>query len=306
MKHSDHSPAINFDSVDSFNKVYGFTTVHPLVSVFDMNNATDGPVGEIAINYGLYALMLKNGVNCTLRYGRKTCDYQEGTVVSFAPGQTINIDIPADRPKAHDVKGIVFHPDLIYGTSLADKIAEFSFFDYTDTEALHLSERERAIFLDCLDKIRLELEHDVDPHSATLISANIQLMLEYLHRFYDRQFVTRHKVNSEVVAGFERSLKSWFADRNNTGKPMPTVAEFADRAALSPGYFGELVKRETGRNAKDIITDHMVTEAKHRLLTSDKDVATVAYELGFEYPAHFTRIFKRITGQSPTQFRAKA
>lgn len=306
MKHNDTPATLNLDSVDTFNKAYGFTTVHPLVSVFDMNEATDGPVGEVAINYGLYALMLKNGVNCTVRYGRKKCDYQEGTIVSFAPGQTVQIDIPADRPKAHDVKGIVFHPDLIYGTSLAEKIAEFSFFDYTDTEALHLSERERAIFLDCLDKIRLELQHDVDPHSAPLISANIQLMLEYLHRFYDRQFVTRHKVNSEVVANFERSLKSWFADRANTGKPMPTVAEFADRAALSPGYFGELVKRETGRNAKDIITDRMVAEAKHRLMTTDKDVATVAYELGFEYPAHFTRIFKRITGQSPTQFRAKA
>ena len=163
---------------------------------------------------------------------------------------------------------------------------------------------ERSLFLDSLDKIDRELKHPVDKHSADLLSANIQLLLEYLHRFYDRQFITRHHVNSSVVANFEKSLKDCFAGGRLLDE-VPKVADFADMANLSPGYFGDLIKRETGSTPQDLITLRLVAEAKHRLVATDADISEIAYGLGFQYPQHFSRLFKRATGKSPSIFRTE-
>lgn len=291
---------INFDSIDAYNKLYGLPTLHPLVTVIDLKRATNS-VNHVVVNYGVYALFLKKGVNCTLKYGRKYYDYQEGSVVSFAPGQIIEVDMERDEI-APDVVGLMFHPDLIYGTPLGEKISSFSFFNYSQMEALHLSQDERDIFLDCLDKIQKELEHPVDHHSASLLSVNIQVLLEYLHRFYDRQFITRHKVNSDVLAQFERELHSYY-NKPNGKDELPSVAYFADKVNLSPGYFGDLIKKETGITAQEMISKHVVSMAKHRLTVSNEDISIIAYDLGFQYPQHFSRLFKRITGQTPKQFR---
>ncbi len=180
-------------SVDDYNKLFGLPTHHPLVTVVDLKQATKA-VNHVDIAYGLYALFLKNGTNCTLRYGRREYDYQEGTVVSFAPGQVVGVDMDV-VVTAPDVIGLLFHPDLIFDTPLGANIGKYTFFDYTQMEALHLSQEERELFIDCLSKIKKETEHPVDRHSAGLISSNIQLLLDYLFRFYDRQFITRHKVN---------------------------------------------------------------------------------------------------------------
>ncbi len=293
---------VNLDSIDAYNKLYGLTTHHPLVTVIDLKEATQ-IVNHVTINYGVYALFLKNDTNCTIKYGRRKYDYQEGTVVSFSPGQVIHVDMDSPR-LAPDVVGLMFHPDLIFGTPLADKIRSFSFFDYSEMEALHLSEDERNQFLFCLRQIKNEIEHPVDHHSAPLISATIQLLLEYLHRFYDRQFITRHKVNSEIVARFEQQLKAYFAsDVRSSG--LPPVSYFADKANLSAGYFSDLIRKETGTSPKDLISLHILSLAKHRLAIGFDDISQIAYDLGFEYPAHFTRMFKRMTGQSPTDYRAQ-
>lgn len=291
---------VNFNSVDSYHRLYGLPTRHPLVTVVDLKKATK-MANHLRCSYGLYALFLKNSASCSLRYGRRQYDYQAGTIVSFAPGQVIEVDMP-DNEISADVVGLLFHPDLIFGTPLGEKISSFDFFDYTQMEALHLSDSERAIFLDCLAKIDRELDHPVDSHSASVISANIQLLLEYLHRFYDRQFITRHKVNSEIVNRFERMLKEYYDTPGHT-EALPSVNDFADRLCLSPKYLSELIKRETGQTPKNLITDHMVNLAKHRLAASGEDISLIAYSLGFQYPAHFTRMFKRHTGQSPTDYR---
>ena len=291
---------VKLDSIDAYNKLYGLTTYHPLVTVIDLKNATN-PVNHIRIDYGVYALFLKNGVNCTLKYGREKYDYQEGTIVSFSPGQTVEVDMDTDVT-APDVIGLMFHPDLIYCTLLGERIHDYGFFEYSQREALHLSESERELFLECLEKIGREVMHPVDNHSADLISANINLLLEYLNRFYDRQFITRHKVNNEVVAKLERELRRYF-DSGKCREGLPTVAYFAEKACLSPGYFGDLIRKELGISAKDVISSHMISIAKQRLASTDTDVSLIAYDLGFQYPQHFTRQFKRLTGQSPTEYR---
>lgn len=293
---------INLNSIDAYNKLYGLQTYHPLITVFDLKEAKNS-VNHVTINYGVYAIFLKNGVNCSIKYGRRQYDYQEGTIVSFSPGQVIDVDME-ETVVAPDVTGLMFHPDLIYGTPLADKIKSFSFFDYTELESLHLSEEEKKQFLFCLQQIKQEIEHPVDHHSAALLSATLQVLIEYLHRFYDRQFITRHKINSGIVGAFQRQLKEYY-NGNQKGQGLPSVAFFAEKANLSAGYFSDVIRKETGQSPKDMIAAHVMSEAKHRLATRDWDISRIAYDLGFEYPAHFTRMFKRLTGESPTQYRLK-
>lgn len=291
---------IKLDSIDAYNRLYGLTTYHPLVSFIDLKKATKR-FDRMIMDYGVYAMFLKNGVNCTLKYGREYYDYQEGTVVCFAPGQVIDVD-SSNETLGPDVVGLMFHPDLICGTPLAEKIGKFGYFRYSQREALHLSEKEKAVFMDCLNKIREEAEHPVDTHSADLISANIQVLLEYLSRFYDRQFITRHRINSSVVANFEKELAEIYSGANTLSE-IPKVSYFAEKANLTPGYFGDLIKRETGSTPQEIISLRLVAEAKRRLAATDNDISIIAYDLGFQYPQHFTRLFKRVTGKSPTAFR---
>ncbi|MDE5706305.1 AraC family transcriptional regulator [Muribaculum sp.] len=300
MKHD--SIIVKLDSIDAYNKLYGLETRHPLVTVLNLTEATR-VVNHIQMDYGVYALYLKNGVSCTLKYGRQAYDYQEGTVVSFSPGHIIGVESETDE-LAPDVIGLMFHPDLIYGTPLAAKIKNYSFFDYSQREALHLSLDERRLFIECLDHIKNEIEHPVDNHTAEIVASHIQVLLDYLSRFYERQFITRRKVNSDVLTKFEKALKEYYADGH--GKDgVPTVNYFAEIVNLTPGYFGDLVKKETGKTAQELISLRIIEFAKQQLATTNDDISIVAYDLGFQYPQHFSRMFKRITGISPKQFREK-
>ena len=290
---------VRLASIDDYNKLYGLPTYHPIVSVIDLKNATKR-VNNVRMEYGVYALYLKNNDNCRVLYGREAYDYQEGPVTSFSPGQIIGVEMKQEE-LAPDAIGLLFHPDIFYGTPLGDRIHQYRFFDYSQREALHLSETERAIFEECVGKIANELKHPVDHHSASVISANILVLLEYVDRFYDRQFITRHKVNSDIVAAFERQLREYYGPGHCDS--VPNVAYFAEKANLTPGYFGDLVKKETGVTAQETISRHVITVASQRLVSTADDISIIAYDLGFQYPQHFTRLFKRMTGQSPTEYR---
>lgn len=297
------STIVRIDSIDAYNKLYGLETKHPLVTVIDLTKATK-VVNHVRMDYDVYALFLKNGTNCTLKYGRQPYDYQEGTVVSFSPGQLIGVDTETDEI-APDVIGLMFHPDLLHKTPLASKIKEYGFFDYSQREALHLSTDERRILSQCLERIKEEIEHPVDRHTAEIVSSHIQVLLDYITRFYERQFITRRKVNSDILGRFESSLKIYL-ESGQSREGLPTVNQFAEEAHLTPGYFGDLIKKETGKTAQDIIIGHIVERAKHRLADSTDDISIIAYELGFQYPQHFSRMFKRVAGVSPRQFREKS
>ena len=292
---------INIDSVDVYNKQFGLETLHPLVSVIDMNQATR-LIGLKRFNYGIYALFLKMEKACNIKYGRQTYDYQEGTVVCFAPGQTAETTPTTDRPQMN-VLGILFHPDLLRGTSLGKNIRNYSFFSYEANEALHLSEEERDILIHTLQIINKELEHGIDRHSKTLLVNYIELLLNYCMRFYERQFVTRSKVNKDILVRFEEQLDAYFQGGHPQSEGLPTVKYFADRMNLSPNYFGDLVKKETGRTAQEYIQGKLIEVAKQEILGSSRSVSEIAYRLGFQYPQHFTRIFKKSVGCTPTGYR---
>lgn len=294
---------MKLESVDMYNKMFGLPTKHPLVSVVDLSKATAWPE-KLNVNYGIYALYLKDTRCGDIMYGRQPYDYQEGTVVCFAPGQVAMSEIrPGTQPRAH---GVLFHPDLIRGTALGQEIRNYTFFSYETREALHLSEQERQTVMDCLHKIDAELDHAIDKHSRRLITANIGLLLDYCMRFYERQFSTRSAVNSDIVARFERLMDEYFDSGTAQTHGLPSVKYFADRVCLSANYFGDMIRRQTGQTASEYIQRKIIGRAKEYLLSSNMTTSQIAYELGFQYPQHLSRMFKRVAGCTPNEFRTRS
>ena len=294
---------LNLDSVDLYNKLYGLETLNPLVSVIDLNKATSS-VDLIRFNYGIYALYLKLEKACDIKYGRQTYDYQEGTIVCFAPGQTAETNPTTDKVQVN-AHGILFHPDLLRGTSLGKSIKKYTFFSYEVNEALHLSEEEISIVMDCLKIIRMELEHGVDKHSKTLLVNHIELLLNYCMRFYERQFITRGKTNRDVLTRFENLLDEYFESTLAEQDGLPTVKYFADKLCLSSNYFGDMFKKETGKSPQEYIQEKVIELAKERISGTADTVSQIAYSLGFQYPQHFCRLFKKRVGYTPSEYRAQ-
>jgi AraC-like DNA-binding protein len=250
----------------------------------------------------LFCIYLKD-VKCgDIVYGRQYYDYQAGTLAFFAPGQVSSLQNPMEayQPKGY---GLIFHPDFLMGTSLSKSINSYQFFDYQSNEALHLSDDERQMILDCFAKIEFELKQPVDKHSKKLISSNIEFFLDYCQRFYDRQFITRENVNHGILEKFEILLNNYFLSEKPQIIGLPSVAYFADELHLSANYFGDLIKKETGQSAKDFILNKTIEVAKHKVFESDKTVNEIAYELGFKYPQHFTRLFRDRLGLTPSEYR---
>lgn len=294
---------LNLDNVDQYNRLYGLETLHPLVSVVNLNEATRA-VDTIRLNYGVYALFLKLEKACDIKYGRQKYDYEEGTIVCFAPGQTAETTPTAGHIR-FNAYGIIFHPDLLRGTSLNKTIKNYTFFSYEVNEALHVSEEEQAIILDCLKIIRKELEHDIDKHSKKLIVTYIELLLGYCMRFYERQFITRSKSNRDVLARFEYLLDGYFEGTAAERDGLPSVKYFADKLCLSPNYFGDMLKKETGKPPQEYIQEKVIEIAKDRISGSRDTVSRIAYSLGFQYPQHLCRLFKRRVGCTPNEYRTK-
>ena len=291
---------LNIETVTEYNDMLGVETLHPLVSVIDLSKAK--PMRHIRHTFSFYVVFLKDEKNCDLIYGRQRYDYQKGSVVCLAPGQVIGIEDTGEefQPQGY---ALCFHPDLIRGTSLGRSMKDYTFFSYEVNEALHLSDRERRTFIDCLMKIQEELEHSIDRLSRRLISTNIELLLNYCLRFYERQFVTRQDANRDILTRFEALLDRYFTGDNALQHGLPTVKYCASELCLSPNYFGDLIKKETGKTALDYIQHKIISLAKEQLLIPSNTVSSVSYSLGFQYPQHFTRVFKKATGMTPNEYR---
>lgn len=290
-----------FNTINEYNTFNKNNTKHPLVSVVNLSKAD--PRQGSRMFFGFYTIFLKD-VNCgDLVYGRNTYDYQEGTLVFIGPGQVAGMNSNGEfyQPKGY---ALVFHPDLILGTSLGRRIQEYTFFGYHSNEALHLSDRERTLILDCFTKIEYELERSIDKHSKKLIVANIELFLDYCVRFYDRQFITRHHVHVGILAKFENLLNEYFISDKPDTIGLPSVAYCADELHLSPNYFGDLVKKETGKTAVEYIQSKIINIAKEKIFDKNKTVNQIAFELGFKYPQHFARLFKKRVGHTPQEYRS--
>jgi len=294
------NPVRRFETINDYNVFNNNPTLHPLVSVVDLSKAA--PRQGSRMFFGFYTIFLKD-VKCgDLIYGRETYDYQEGTLVFLAPGQVAGVNSHGEtyQPKGY---ALIFHPDLIHGTSLGKHMEDYTFFGYQSNEALHISETERKIVMDSFSKIKYELERAIDKHSKRLIVSNIELFLDYCVRFYDRQFITRDIVYKGILEKFEKLLNEYYRSEQPQNIGLPSVSYCAAELHLSPGYFGDLIKKESGKTAQEYIQAKVIDLAKEKIFEPNKTVSEIANELGFKYPQHFSRLFKQRVGYSPNEYR---
>ncbi|WP_375583477.1 helix-turn-helix domain-containing protein [Cyclobacterium xiamenense] len=296
---------IKIETISEFHQVLGLAKPkHPLISVLRLGYARKKlEVDNLKYLLGLYKISLKD--NCPysiVNYGRNSYDFQEGTMIFTAPNQVMEYK---KAETAETDKGwiLAFHPDLIRKATLGQRIEDYSFFSYDSNEALHLSEEERKTVTDTIEKIEKEISNNIDAHSQTLIISNMELLLNYCIRFYDRQFYTRTNLNQDIASQFEQLLKDYYKQEKQLELGIPTVQYCGDALNMSPKYLSDLLRKETGRSTQDHIHLYIIEKAKNRLLNSNESASEIAYALGFEYPQYFSKIFKKKTAMSPSEFR---
>ena len=275
---------------------------HPLISVVDFSKVSFLQQSNVKITTSFYSIMSKNLCPGTLKYGRNYYDFQEGSLFFMGPNQVVSIEDPDETQDVYGW-GLFFHPDLIRGTSLGNRIKDYSFFSYSTYEALHVSEIEKQKLANIVGDLESELQHGIDKHSKTLMVSTIELLLNYCNRFYDRQFITRTETNKDVIVDFEHTIDAYFSSDQVRELGFPSIRYFADQLHLSPNYLSDLLKKETGKNGTEHIQLIAIERAKEKLLSSRQSVSEIAYELGFEYPQYFSKMFKKRTGTSPAEYR---
>ncbi|PCE63765.1 helix-turn-helix domain-containing protein [Sediminicola luteus] len=275
---------------------------HPLVSVIPVRDLPREMVQDERIRFDLFFVSLKDGITGSMGYGRNSYDYEDGTMIFSKAGQVLQ---PQHEIISDDAKGwvLLFHPDLIRRSDLGRSIGQYTFFDYETHEALHLSEKEQQTVTEIVAKIRDEYERPIDKHSQKLIVSNITLLLDYCTRYYDRQFIIRTDLNQDLMADFEVLLRDYFESENPKELGLPTVKFCGQQLGLSPKYLSDLLKKESGKSAKEHIDAFVINRAKNQLLGSSHSIGEIAFDLGFEYSQHFSKLFKKRTGMSPKTYR---
>ena len=291
---------IIYDTIKKYSETFNNKTLHPLINLVDLNKSNELLRTKFTLNF--YAIIIKETHCGDIRYGNKYYDYDDGSMVFFGPNQIITNEPEGEIHQPYG-KALIFHADLLNGTSLSKHIYEYSFFGYQSNEALHLSEKEKEIINNCFENITTEINQNIDRHSKKLIVANLELLLKYCSRFYDRQFITRENANHGIIEQFESLLNNYIFSEKIKIEGLPSVAYFADELHLSPNYFGDLIKKETGKSPLEYIQIKLIDTAKERIFDTRKSISEIAYELGFKYPQHFTRLFKQKVGVSPNEFR---
>lgn len=279
----------------------GQSDPHELVSVINYSRVS--PVRYSLNNYDVYGLFLQGKEGMDLTYGTGKYDYSEGTLICVAPGQ---VGGKEDTGELVDLTGwaVLFHPDILQGTALEKEIKNFTFFDYRINEALHMTTDERDLMIALIMQLENELKIPPDAMQNRIIAGFINLLLRYAQRFYNRQFVSRSVINNDILSRFERLLKEYFESERQLTSGVPTVGYCAEELCMSSSYFSDVIKRTTGDTANQYIKRFVIQLAKNRLI-SGMNSSEVAYSLGYDYPQHFARAFKKITGETPTEYRCR-
>ena len=295
---------VKIKTISQVHDYYGLPKPnHPLVSVLRSKDICKRQPEEVNFFFNFYQIALISNSLDSMNYGRSNCDFQEGGLIFTSPKQVMSFNGEYKNPSEESGWSILFHPDLIRNSNLGRNIDDYTFFSYDANEALHLSENEKVSMSELVDKLEREIDHNIDKHSQKLITTNIELILDYCSRYYDRQFYTRTSINKDTVLKFEKLLKSYYNSDKQFELGIPSVKYCAKALNLSPNYLSDLLNKETGRNAQEHIHFYVIEKAKTNLLNSNNSVSQLAYDLGFEYPQHFSKLFKTKTGISPTEYR---
>lgn len=292
------SKILNLRNVDDYCRWLGQSSQHPLICVINYSELP--PVRHSLNNYGVYGIFFHDEAEIDLAYGCGKYDYKKGTVICVAPGQIGGKEDNGERV-ALTGWALLFHPDLLHGTPLEKNIRSYSFFDYRINEALHMTEEEHDILVSLMRQMKDELQKKHDGLQNTIIVGYIELTLNFCQRFYNRQFITRKLENSDILIKFDALLRDYYENNLQLTHGLPTVQHCADRLCMSANYFGDLIKKTTGNTASQYIRRHIVALAKNKL-ASGLSISQTAYDLGFEYPQHFSRMFKKVEGITPSEY----
>ena len=300
------SDFFHINSISQVHDMFGLEKpLHPLITIIKQWPKVDFDFGNYKITSDLYLLSMKPKMKgTTFQYGRNSYDFKEGTLVFLAPNQVASFNDPIEEL---DDSGwtILFHPDLIRKSELGKTIKDFSFFDYEANEALHLSDKEKISLIELVKKIEIEMSQNMDKYSQDLIIQNLESILKYSNRYYDRQFYTRTNLNKDFSAQFISYLDNYFSNKSLIEKGIPNITQCGEALNMSGSYLSDMLKLETGRSAKDHIHSFIIEKAKTSLLNSTTSVSEIAYNLGFEYPQHFSTLFKGKVGLTPSEYRVE-
>ncbi|WP_324674182.1 helix-turn-helix transcriptional regulator [Hymenobacter sp. GOD-10R] len=288
-------------TVTDYTRFYNLPApAHPLLTIIDLEKARCLPHPTTPMVQQLYTVALKRGIKGTIYYGRQSYDFAEGVLFFLGPDQVFAVDETLD---ISEINGwmLVFHPDLLLKYPLAKKILTYGFFSYQSHEALHLSAKEESLLAGMIDGIRMEYEQPIDAFSQDVLVSQLDVLLSYANRFYHRQFHTRRTAEHDLLTRFEALLSNYFAQEAEL--PLPTVQHFADALHVSPAYLSDMLRTLTGQNTQQHIHNALINKAKQLLLSTSLTINETAYQLGFEYPQYFTRLFKSKTGVTPAAFR---
>jgi len=292
-------------TISEYHKLMGLPKPeHPLISVINFESIKQLPYGEsVNLVFDFYSISLKRDFNARFKYGQQEYDFDEGIMFFISPGQVFGIEIEKDLALKHTGWMLLIHPDFLWNTPLAKTLKQYEYFDYSVNEALYLSEKEETTITSIMQNIEQEYHSNIDKFSQDIIIAQIELLLNYADRFYHRQFITRKISNHMILDRLENVLAEYFRGDTLVKKGLPTVQYIADTLNVSPSYLSGLLKMLTGQSTQSHIHDKLIEKAKEKLSTTGLSVSEIAYELGFEHPQSFNKLFKTKTNLSPLEFR---
>lgn len=300
MKKEENSHQ-KFESLSDIHRAFGMPMPqHPLISLINNSTNVNRPTGSHVLNF--YKISYKTKLSGKIKYGQGYYDFDEGGLLFASPGQLVGGGDDSDSQEC-SVYTLLIHPDFLFAYPLAKKIKQYGFFSYTANEALHLSDDEKEIIISIFKNIEKELTGRIDDFSQDVIIAQLELFLNYANRFYKRQFITRKTQNNELLNKLEEILDDYFNNERSLSQGIPTVQYLSEQVHISPGYLSDMLRSLTGQNAQQHIHHKLIEKAKEKLSTTSLSVSEVAYELGFEHPQSFNKLFKTKTSQSPLEFR---